>query len=210
MPGKKAQRWRSGIRIRKHSRCSKKCCPRRNGTAYSSFVLGQQKTGEDLGNRGEGERGILGSFGARHLIRTLPSGPWAQLGVEEGHRSLGDGWIAEVRIPYTFVPAQNAWINGVDLGRYRVGIDTAPPQTICIRSEAARVQRRLEYAVLGTIDFWDRVWKERGIIPSGWHTPTGAASGWDLMNCLRMVCRTGIDWKAHSVRRLPTSGTKFS
>jgi len=92
----------------------------------------------------------------------------------------GDGWMAEVRIPYTFVPAQNAWINGVDLGRYRVGIDTAPPQTICIRSEAVRVQRRLEYAVLGTIDFWNGVWKERGIIPSGWHTPSVPAGGWEI------------------------------
>ncbi|MEP6668065.1 MAG: hypothetical protein ABJF10_02870 [Chthoniobacter sp.] len=92
----------------------------------------------------------------------------------------GDGWIAEVRIPYTFVPAQNAWINGVDFGRYRVGIDTAPQQTVCLRSEAARVQKRLENGVLGTIDFWNKVWKERGIIPSGWHTPSVSAGGWEL------------------------------
>ncbi len=91
-----------------------------------------------------------------------------------------DGWIAEVRIPYTFVPAQNAWINGVDFGRYRVGIDTAPQQAVCLRSEASRVQKRLENGVLGTIDFWNRVWKERGIIPSGWHTPSVPAAGWEL------------------------------
>jgi hypothetical protein len=91
-----------------------------------------------------------------------------------------DGWIAEVRIPYTFVPAQNAWINGVDFGRYRVGIDAAPQQVVCIRSDAARVQKRLECAVLGTIDYWNRVWKERGIIPSGWHTPTAPAGAWEV------------------------------
>jgi len=92
----------------------------------------------------------------------------------------GDGWIAEVRIPYTFVPAQNAWINGVDFGRYRVGIDTAPQQVVCIRSEASRVKKRLENGVLGTIDFWHRVWKERGIIPSGWHTPSVPAGAWEI------------------------------
>jgi hypothetical protein len=92
----------------------------------------------------------------------------------------GDAWVAEVRVPYTFVPAQNAWINGVDFGRYRVGIDTAPQQTICIRSEASRVQKRLENGVLGTIDFWHRVWKEQGIIPSGWHTPSVPAGGWEI------------------------------
>ena len=34
--------------------------------------------------------------------------------------------------------------------------------------------------VLGTIDFWHKVWQERGIIPSGWHTPTVSASGWEV------------------------------
>jgi hypothetical protein len=92
----------------------------------------------------------------------------------------GDNWTAEVRIPYTFVPGQNAWINGVDFGRYRVGIDTAPPRTICILSEAARVRKRLENCVLGSIDYWHKVWKDRGIIPSGWHSPTAPAGAWEV------------------------------
>ena len=90
----------------------------------------------------------------------------------------GDAWMVEVRIPYTFVPGQNAWINGVDFGRYRVGIDTAPQQTVGILSEASRVQKRLEQGVLGTIDYWARVWKEAGVIPSGWDTPTVKAGAW--------------------------------
>jgi hypothetical protein len=92
----------------------------------------------------------------------------------------GEAWAVEVRIPYTFVPAQNGWINGVDFGRYKVGIDAAPAQTVCILSEAARVQRRLEQSVLGTIDYWYKVWKEAGVIPSGWHSPTVKAGGWVL------------------------------
>jgi hypothetical protein len=94
----------------------------------------------------------------------------------------GDGWVAEVRIPYTFVPAQNAWINGVDFGRYRVGIDAAPAQSICILSEASRIQKRLENSVLGNIDYWNKVWKERGIIPSGWSSPTAPAGAWESMS----------------------------
>ncbi len=92
----------------------------------------------------------------------------------------GEVWMVEVRIPYTFVPAQNAWINGVDFGRYKVGIDTAPPQTVYILSEASRVQKRLEQSVLGAIDYWSKVWKEAGVIPSGWNTPTVKAGNWTL------------------------------
>ena len=80
-------------------------------------------------------------------------------------QGAGDGWIAEVRIPYTFVPAQNAWINGVDFGRYKIGIDAAPPQIICLLSESERIRKRLENSVLGSIDYWNKVWKERGVIP---------------------------------------------
>jgi len=92
----------------------------------------------------------------------------------------GEMWMVEVRIPYTFVAAQNAWINGVDFGRYRVGIDIAPQQAVCILSETSRVQRRLEQTVLGSIDFWAKVWKDAGVIPSGWNTPTVKAGGWAM------------------------------
>src|SRR5258707_185973 len=30
-------------------------------------------------------------------------------------------------------------------------------------------------------------------------------SGWFLMKSLRMICRTGMDWLAHSIRRFPRS-----
>src|ERR1041385_9171282 len=32
-------------------------------------------------------------------------------------------------------------------------------------------------------------------------------SGWFLMNSLRMLCSTGIDWLAHSMRRFPRSAS---
>ncbi len=92
----------------------------------------------------------------------------------------GEQWVVEVRIPYTFVPAQGTWINGVDFGRYRVGIDTAPSQVMTIVSDASRVRKRLEQEVLGTIDYWNKVWKQAGVIPSGWDSPTMKADGWAL------------------------------
>jgi hypothetical protein len=100
--------------------------------------------------------------------------------VAEFKQGEGDRWMVEVRIPYTFVPAQNAWINGVDFGRYRVGVDTAPLQTVNVLSEASRVQKRLEQGVLGTFDYWHKVWKEAGVIPSGWDTPAAKAGAWTL------------------------------
>lgn len=92
----------------------------------------------------------------------------------------GEQWMVEVRIPYTFVPAQSTWINGVDFGRYRVGIDTAPAQVVTIVSDAARVRRRFEQGILGTIDYWNKVWKQAGVVPSGWDSPTMKADGWAL------------------------------
>src|SRR5689334_25061590 len=32
-------------------------------------------------------------------------------------------------------------------------------------------------------------------------------SGWFLINSLRMLCSTGMDWLAHSMRRLPRSAS---
>src|SRR6478672_4373360 len=34
-------------------------------------------------------------------------------------------------------------------------------------------------------------------------------SGWFLMNSLRMLCSTGMDWLAHSMRRLPRSASSI-
>ena len=34
-------------------------------------------------------------------------------------------------------------------------------------------------------------------------------SGWFLMNSLRMICRTFIDWLAHSMRFLPRSASSI-
>ena len=109
--------------------------------------------------------------------RLLAASAFKAAGFQQGE---GDAWTAEVRMPYTFVPAQNAWINGVDFGRYKIRIDASAPVTVCLISEPARIQKRLENGVLGAIDFWSRVWKESGVIPSGWRSPTVPAGSWEI------------------------------
>ncbi len=91
----------------------------------------------------------------------------------------GERWSAEVRIPYSVVPGQAQWINGVDHGRYIVGC-AGKFQTVYFLSPAARVRSRLENLALGSIDYWHRVWKQTGIIPSGTSTPTAKAGAWEI------------------------------
>jgi hypothetical protein len=92
----------------------------------------------------------------------------------------GPKWAAELRIPYTVVPGQAPWINGVDFGRYKVSVNGSPAGTILIGSDASRIRKRLEDTVLGNIDYWHRVWLEAGCIPSGWRSPTTPAGSWEI------------------------------
>ncbi len=42
------------------------------------------------------------------------------------------------------------------------------------------VPARLEQLVIGSIDYWHTVWKQTGVIPSGWHHDEAKAGGWTL------------------------------
>lgn len=87
---------------------------------------------------------------------------------------------AELRVPYSVVPGQNQWINGVDNGRYVVSIDGASnPVTVYMLSDPQRVVHRLEAMSLGAIATWHGIWKELGIIPSGYRGPVLADHGWE-------------------------------
>ncbi|MDQ3622065.1 MAG: hypothetical protein M3463_06195 [Verrucomicrobiota bacterium] len=92
----------------------------------------------------------------------------------------GERWSAELRLPYSVAPAQSQWINGVDFGRYKVTQNERAAVTILVLSEPERILRRLEHLALGTIDYWHRVWKEAGVIPSGWRSPTVKAGSWEI------------------------------
>ena len=101
----------------------------------------------------------------------------------------GDRWSAELRIPYSVVPGQVQWMNGVEHGRYIVGCN-GKSQTVYFLSTSARVRQRLENLALGSIDHWHRVWKRTGIIPSGIGTPTAQAGAWEISdagNCAHLI-----------------------
>ena len=94
-------------------------------------------------------------------------------------RAEGARWSAEVRIPYSVVPGQAQWMNGVDHGRYIVG-SNGKSQVAYFLSSATRVRVRLENLVLGSIDYWHGVWKRTGVIPSGTSAPTANAGPWEI------------------------------
>jgi hypothetical protein len=92
----------------------------------------------------------------------------------------GESWSAELCIPYSVVPAQAQWINAVDYGRYLVTCNGGKAQSVYFLSSSARVLQRLENLVLGSIDYWQGVWKSSGMIPSGWSAPTAKAGRWEI------------------------------
>ena len=84
------------------------------------------------------------------------------------------------RIPYTVVPGQMQWINGVEHGRYTVVINDAQEQVFYMLSEPERIVRRLEAMALGTIETWYGIWHELGCIPSGYRGPNLRVDSWEL------------------------------
>ena len=101
----------------------------------------------------------------------------------------GERWSAEVRIPYSVAPAQGQWINGVDHGRYLVSCE-GKSEIVYLLSSPERIRRRLENLALGSIDYWHRVWKQAGMIPSGWSAPTAKAGEWEMSdagNCAHLI-----------------------
>ena len=101
----------------------------------------------------------------------------------------GERWSTEVRIPYSAVPGQSQWINGVEHGRYIVGCN-GKSQTVYFLGTSARLRQRLENLAFGSIDYWHRVWKRTGIIPSGTSTPTAQAGSWEISdagNCAHLI-----------------------
>jgi len=91
----------------------------------------------------------------------------------------GDRWTAELRLPYSVVPGQAQWINGVDNGRYSVSLAGGPSAVVYMLSDPARVIHRLESISLGAVETWHGVWKELGVIPSGYHSRAQRDHGWE-------------------------------
>ncbi len=99
----------------------------------------------------------------------------------------GDVWTAELRIPYTIMPSQAHWINGIDHGRYDVTVNDQPAGTVYMLSSPERVIRRLEELVIGTVATWHDIWTEAGCIPSSWRTHNRQHEGCDSGNYAHLI-----------------------
>ena len=84
--------------------------------------------------------------------------------------AAGQSWTAEVRVPYTVVPGQERWINGVDHGRYAVRVNDNAHATAYMLSTPERIIGRFERMALGTVENWYTIWEREGCIPSGWRS----------------------------------------
>jgi hypothetical protein len=101
--------------------------------------------------------------------------------LHEAKCTAGNAWIAEIRLPYTFMRGQAAWINGVENGRYTLTVN-GESKTLYLLSEPARVVKKLEAVILGTIDTLARISEEQGGgIPSGYHPdPKRKVRSWEV------------------------------
>jgi hypothetical protein len=130
---------------------------------------------------------VVGKAGAGRIVVTREGNVTAENAGSPAEKLLhtatfmtGSRWTAELRVPYTVVPGQAHWINGADHGRYSVAINGGTPRVVTMLSEPERVIRRLEALVLGSIATWHGVWKELGVIPSGYRSHNTPAPSWEL------------------------------
>ena len=100
--------------------------------------------------------------------------------LHEAAFAKSDRWAGELRLPYAAVPGQVLWLNGVEHGRYAVTLNGGPPRVVYFLSTPERVIARLEAISLGAIDTWHAVWKELGVIPSGYRGPNLKSPGWEI------------------------------
>ena len=83
-----------------------------------------------------------------------------------------------VRVHFTFFLLL-AWIGAAVLPAIKahpeIWAKSAPKELA-----GENVPARLERLALGTVDYWHGVWKQTGVIPSGWHRDQAKAGGWTL------------------------------
>jgi len=75
----------------------------------------------------------------------------------------GDGFDFEVRLPYTVVKEQAAWLTGIEHGRYSVRIG-AGVRNLYFLSTEDQVQRALHRELVDGLANWREVWRREGFI----------------------------------------------
>jgi hypothetical protein len=91
--------------------------------------------------------------------------------------SNGAKWTAEIRIPYTVVPNQAHWINGVDHAPYSIQLNSETGMVYMV-SNPERIISRLQTIAAESVQIWKEVWDDWGCIPSGYAADPKRAGKW--------------------------------
>ncbi len=144
-----------------------------------SVQLAIRHAGPVAGQTRQGRFTIVGDSPAGRVEATNDKGETILCAATFSRSGAGERWTAALRVPYSVMPGQSQWINGMDNGRYVVSIDGTGERTIYMLSEPKRVIHRLEAMSLGAVATWHGVWKELGVIPSGYRGPLQTDRGWE-------------------------------
>ena len=106
--------------------------------------------------------------------------------------SRDEGFIFEIRLPYTIVKQQKKWANGIEHGRYSVRVGESGRNFYLLSTEQPVAKRRGEAVVqvkesllkelVGGLHTWRRIFKEKGYIPTGIGASKVADTEWDSLS----------------------------
>jgi hypothetical protein len=116
-----------------------------------------------------------------------------------------------LRIPYTVVKDQKPWINGIEHGRYSIGVGERI-RNFHLASSRQQVEAWLEHELGAGLRTWQAIFREKGYVPTGisagfiWDDLSDSGGYAHLVSaCAQwLLCLEGkSDWEMHHVPALP-------
>jgi hypothetical protein len=115
----------------------------------------------------------------------------------------------ELVLPYTVVKEQKGWANGLEAGRYSVGVGEAR-RNFFLASSEEQVKRALRRELAGGLRTWEAIFASKGYVPTG----LGVNKEWDGFSDsggyahliaaaaqYLLVLQGKQDWRLHRVNR---------
>jgi len=121
--------------------------------------------------------------------------------------STEDGFAFEFALPYTIVKDQKPWANGIEHFRYTVAVGESR-RNFYLASNEDQVVRALTRELGRGLRTWERIFAEKGFIPTGigrWdsYSDTGGYAHLLKAGAQWLLCLDGKrDWEMHKVPRL--------
>ena len=94
--------------------------------------------------------------------------------LEHRWQNSSNASILQVEIPFTVRKGQTAWLNGVELGKYQLSL-AGKKQEFVLATQPAHVKMLLQRELVEGLATWQRVFKEKGYLPTG----LDAGGDWD-------------------------------